>query len=73
MQFICLKEKKFHRSLSFCLIFIIFFSFSNFNEKKVYANPVVAPVVAEYGFEILVAFLGSVGVTVSVPFAQEFY
>lgn len=65
-----------NRFFSLCLVFFISFSIFSFGfstKKVVKANPVVAPVVAEYGFEILVAFLGSVGVTVSVPFAQEFY
>lgn len=72
MQFICLKEKKFHRSLAFCLVFFISFSVCfGFRSKKVKANPLVGVFESEFA-PIIVNILSSFGVVVSLPTARDF-
>lgn len=72
MQFICLKEKKFHRSLAFCLVFFISFSVCfGFRSKKVKANPLVGVAESEV-VSVIVNILSSFGVVVSIPTAREF-
>ena len=73
MQFICLKEKKFHRSLSLCLVFFISFSIFSFGfvPRKVKANPLVG-VAEEEVVSIMVNILSSFGVVVSIPTAKDF-
>lgn len=74
MQFICLKEKKFHRSLSLCLVFFISFSIFSFSfvpRKTVKANPLV-PVIESELAPIIVNILSAFGVVISIPTAQDF-
>lgn len=74
MQFICLKEKKFHRSLSFCLVFFISFSIFCFGfgtKKTVKANPLISVFENEFA-PIVVNILSSFGIVISIPTAQDF-
>ncbi|MDM0947561.1 hypothetical protein QTI71_14895 [Clostridium perfringens] len=74
MQFICLKEKKFHRSLSLCLVFFVSFSMFCFGfgtKNIVKANPLV-PVVESELAPIIINILSSFGVVVSIPVARDF-
>lgn len=72
MQFICLKEKKFHRSLAFCLVFFISFSVCfGFRSNKVKANPLV-PVIESELAPIIINILSSFGIVISIPTARDF-
>lgn len=72
MQFICLKEKKFHRSLSFCLVFFISFSVCfGFRSNKVKANPLIGVAESEV-VSVIVNVLSAFGVVISIPTAKDF-
>lgn len=67
-----IKGKFFQRFIPLCLCFLISFSIFNFGRvEEVKANPIVAPVVEELT-PIIISILGSMGIVVSVPIANEF-
>lgn len=68
-----LNKKSLCRSLALSLVFLIFINFFTFlfNTKKVYANPLVGIAESELA-PVIVSVLGSLGITVTLPTAQEY-